>query len=73
MYYQYSCYRMSTEIDGVGICDTYGIKFSCGNDCITDIRDVSTDPDTVREIVRLLNKNAVSPIHAAEVIIELIG
>lgn len=67
MNYQYSYYQMDTEIDGVGVCATYGIRFSCGKDCITDIRDVSTDRD------RLLNRNAVSPIHAAEVIIDLIG
>ena len=71
--YQYSYYQMDTEIDGVGVCATYGIRFSCGKDCITDIRDVSTDRDTVSEIVRQLNRNAVSPIHAAEVIIDLIG
>lgn len=73
MNYQYSYYQMDTEIDGVGVCATYGIRFSCGKGCITDIRDVSTDRDTVSEIVRLLNRNAVSPIHAAEVIIDLIG
>lgn len=54
MNYQYSYYQMDTEIDGVGVCATYGIRFSCGKDCITDIRDVSTDRDTVSEIVRLL-------------------
>ena len=53
MNYQYSYYQMDTEIDGVGVCATYGIRFSCGKDCITDIRDVSTDRDTVSEIVRL--------------------
>lgn len=73
MHYQYSSYQTETEIDGIGICTTYGIRFSCGKDIITDIRDVSTEPDTVSEIVRLLNRNAVSPIHAAEVIIDLIG
>lgn len=72
MNYQYSYYQMDTEIDG-SESRYIRYRFSCGKDCITDIRDVSTDRDTVSEIVRLLNRNAVSPIHAAEVIIDLIG
>ena len=73
MNYQYSYYQMDTEIDGVGVCATYGIRFSCGKDCITDNRDGSTDLDTGSESVRLLNRNAGSPIQSAEVIIDLIG
>lgn len=73
MHYQYSYYQMNTEIDGIGPCSTYGIRFSCGKHCIADIRDVSTDRETVSEIVSKLNRHAVSPIHAAEVITDLIG
>lgn len=73
MYYRYSYYQTEAEIDGIGRCLTYGIRFSCGKDCIIEIADVSTDLNTVSEIVNKLNLHAVSPLHAAEVIIDLIG
>lgn len=73
MYYRYRYYQTEIEIDGVGQCLTYGIRFSCGKDCLADIEDVSTDLETVSEIVKKLNLHAVSPLHAAEVISDLIG
>ena len=53
----------------IGTYYSYGIKVLTTNETISD---VSVDIDKARQIVSILNKCKVSPLHAQEVIINLL-
>ena len=72
--YEYICVPLHKYIEYVGYTDTYGIKL-LQNFNNTDFYcdDVSTDENFVAELVKILNRHQVSPVHAEDVIIDRLG
>ena len=66
----YKCIEQIFFDESIGNYITYGIEITEGNRIIND---VSCNREKANEIVRLMNKFQVSPIHLYEVIEDLIS
>lgn len=70
MSYSYKCIEQKLFDESIGDYITYGIEITEGNKIIDD---VSCNKEKAYNIIRLLNKYQVSPIHLYEVIDNLIS
>ena len=66
----YKCIEQLFFDETIGNYITYGIEITEGNRIISDI---SCNKERVNEIVRLINKHQVSPIHITDVLENLIS
>lgn len=56
------------EIDGHGVCRTYGIRCESGETC----GDISTRREVVERLVDCFNRQQLSPVHMREAVEDFI-
>lgn len=70
MNYKYQCIIQKFYNENVGEYITYGIEITDDN---MIVNDVSCNKEKVDDIVRIINKYQVSPIHLDEIIEDLLA
>lgn len=70
MNYRYQCIEQKLYNENVGEYITYGIEITDDN---MIVNDVSCNKEKVDDIVRIINKYQVSPIHLDEIIEDLLA